>query len=162
GRVPLDNPESKKRLADWTRQPGMYGLRFALMKEHQQSWPLDGTMDWIWPAADEAGLPVAFLAAHFLPVVDKVAQRHPNLKIAVAHMAALRGKKGDEAFGNLPQLLALAKYPNVSVKLSGGPGYATDPYPFRSLHKPYRAIYDAFGPQRIFWGTDITRMPCSW
>jgi len=23
-----------------------------------------------------------------------------------------------------------------------------------------RQIYDAFGPQRCFWGTDITRMPC--
>ena len=21
---------------------------------------------------------------------------------------------------------------------------------------------DAFGPERMFWGTDITRMPCSW
>jgi len=23
-------------------------------------------------------------------------------------------------------------------------------------------LYDAFGPKRYFWGTDITRMPCSW
>ncbi|MFP6635968.1 MAG: amidohydrolase, partial [Dehalococcoidia bacterium] len=23
-------------------------------------------------------------------------------------------------------------------------------------------IYDAFGPERMFWGTDITRMPCTW
>ena len=23
-------------------------------------------------------------------------------------------------------------------------------------------ILDAFGPQRCFWGTDITRMPCSY
>ena len=23
-------------------------------------------------------------------------------------------------------------------------------------------IYDAFGPHRTFWGTDITKMPCSW
>jgi hypothetical protein len=22
--------------------------------------------------------------------------------------------------------------------------------------------FDAFGPERMFWGTDITRMPCSW
>jgi hypothetical protein len=25
-----------------------------------------------------------------------------------------------------------------------------------------RRLYDAFGPARWFWGTDITRMPCSW
>jgi predicted TIM-barrel fold metal-dependent hydrolase len=50
----------------------------------------------------------------------------------------------------------------VAVKLTGGPFYADDAYPFKSLHRHYRAMYDAFGPQRLFWGTDITKMPCSW
>jgi len=26
----------------------------------------------------------------------------------------------------------------------------------------FRQMFDAFGPQRCFWGTDITRMPCSY
>jgi predicted TIM-barrel fold metal-dependent hydrolase len=46
--------------------------------------------------------------------------------------------------------------------VTGGPQYVTDGYPFKSLEKRYRAVYDAFGPQRMFWGTDITKMPCSW
>ena len=25
-----------------------------------------------------------------------------------------------------------------------------------------RRIFEAFGPHRFFWGTDITKMPCSW
>ena len=25
-----------------------------------------------------------------------------------------------------------------------------------------RRIFDAFGPNRMFWGTDISKMPCSW
>ncbi|MEC7570833.1 MAG: hypothetical protein VX394_02175, partial [Pseudomonadota bacterium] len=25
-----------------------------------------------------------------------------------------------------------------------------------------RQVFDAFGPDRVFWGTDITKMPCSW
>jgi hypothetical protein len=44
----------------------------------------------------------------------------------------------------------------------GTVGGCHDPYPCLSLQPRYRAIYDAFGPQRMFWGTDITRMPCSW
>ena len=83
----------------------------------------------------------------FLPLVGQIAERHPGLKLIVDHMGAVRGNKGDAAFVNLPQLLALAKHPNVAVKATGGPSYATDAYPFRSLHKPYRALYDAFGPQ---------------
>jgi hypothetical protein len=61
-----------------------------------------------------------------------------------------------------PELLALAKYPNVAVKATGQAGYAEDEYPFRSLHPHLHRCFDAFGPERMFWGTDITRMPCSW
>jgi len=39
---------------------------------------------------------------------------------------------------------------------------ASEPYPYRNIHDHLRRIYDAFGPERMFWGTDITRMPCSW
>ena len=119
-------------------------------------------MDWLWPAAERAGLPVALLAADFLPLVGRVAERHPGLRLLVDHMAAVRNTTGDTAFQHLPELVALAKHPNVAVKATGGPSYATDPYPFRSLHPYYRRLYDAFGPARLFWGTDITRMPCSW
>ena len=106
---------------------------------------------------------MALLAGDWLPYLAQIAGSHPGLKLAVDHMGALRGAKGDAAFPNMKELTALAKYPNVSVKLTGGPFYADcDAYPFRSLHKHYRALYDAFGPRRLFWGTDITKMPCSW
>jgi predicted TIM-barrel fold metal-dependent hydrolase len=59
-------------------------------------------------------------------------------------------------------LLALAKYRNVAVKTTGQAGYAEDDYPFHSLHPYLDRCFDAFGPERMFWGTDITRMPCSW
>ena len=36
------------------------------------------------------------------------------------------------------------------------------PYPYRNIHRYIRQMFDAFGPQRCFWGTDITRMPCSY
>ena len=71
-------------------------------------------------------------------------------------------KKDDEAFENLPEFLTLAKYPNVAVKVSAVPSYSSDPYPYSNIHKYIRQVYDAFGPDRMFWGTDITRMPCSW
>ena len=73
-----------------------------------------------------------------------------------------RGNKDDAAFVTMPQVVALAKHPNIAVKVTGGPQYVTDPYPFKGLQKRYRAVYDAFGPKRMFRGTDITRMPCTW
>ena len=63
---------------------------------------------------------------------------------------------------HIPELLALAKFPNVAVKATGAPGYSSQGYPFASMHPYLRSIYDAFGPTRMFWGTDISKMPCSW
>ena len=162
GRFALDRPESRGLVEGWKNRPGMLGLRFTFLQPHMKSWPTDGTMDWLWPAAERAGLPIALLATGFLPLVGTIAERHPGLRLIVDHMGALRGHKGDAAFAHMPELLALARHANIAVKATGGPGYAKDAYPFRSLHQRYRALYDAFGPRRMFWGTDITRMPCSW
>ncbi len=122
----------------------------------------DGSLDWLWPAAERAGVPVALAAALFLPTVGEIAERHPGLKLIVDHMAVPPGSSGESAYRLQPELLALAKYPNVAVKATGQPGYAEDAYPFRSFHEHLHRVFDAFGADRTFWGTDITRMPCSW
>ncbi|ETX04625.1 MAG: hypothetical protein ETSY2_27775 [Candidatus Entotheonella gemina] len=162
GNFPLDRPESRDLIDTWQQQPGMLGLRFTFLQPPQRTWPTDGTMDWLWPAAERAGIPVALAAAHFIPVVGQVAERYTGLKLIVDHLGRASGTKDATAFENLSELLALAKYPNVAIKATGAPSYSSEPYPYRNLHPYLRQIYDAFGPERMFWGTDITRMPCSW
>jgi predicted TIM-barrel fold metal-dependent hydrolase len=58
-----------------------------------------------------------------------------------------------EAIG---ETAALAKFPNVSVKLSTTPFYSAESYPFRDMTVHIRRLFDAFGPQRCYWGTDLT------
>ena len=48
------------------------------------------------------------------------------------------------------------------MKATGQAGYATDAYPFPSIHEALHRVFYAFGPRRMFWGTDITRMACTW
>jgi len=162
GNPPLDRPESPQLIESWKSRPGMLGYRFYFNKPNNKTWPTDGSIDWLWPAAEKAGTPLALLAGDWLPLLGTIAERHPGLKLIVDHMGALRGAKGNAAFPAMDDLVKLARYPNVAVKLTGGPFYADDAYPFRSLHPHYRRMYDAFGPRRLFWGTDITKMPCSW
>jgi predicted TIM-barrel fold metal-dependent hydrolase len=162
GHFPLDRPESRSLPDHWKDRPGMVGLRFALLQPHQRVWWTDGTMDWLWPAAERAGLPIALLAADYLPIVGQVAERYPRLKLLVDHLGRAGAVKDAAAFANLPDLVALARYPNVAVKATGAPSYSTEPYPYRNIHPYLHQLYDAFGPDRMFWGTDITRMPCSW
>lgn len=56
----------------------------------------------------------------------------------------------------IDQTLLLAKYPNVSVKLSAAPNYSMEDYPFRDFLPQIQRLFDAYGPQRCYWGTDIT------
>src|SRR4029450_4442235 len=46
--------------------------------------------------------------------------------------------------------------------MAAPPSYSSQPYPYKSIHGYLRQIFEAFGPDRSFWGTDITRMPCSY
>ena len=50
----------------------------------------------------------------------------------------------------------------MALKATGAAGESSQPYPFTNIHKYLKQLYDAFGPRRYFWGTDITRMPASW
>lgn len=162
GQVPLDEPESRALLANWRERPGMMGLRYPLLKPEQADWHRDGTMDWLWRDAEHYGLPVATMAGRFLQDFRVIAERHPGLRLIVDHLGLARTGKDAAAFANLDDLLALARLPNVAVKATGAPGYSSEGYPFAGLHDGLHRIFDAFGPQRFFWGTDITRMPCSY
>jgi len=165
GHFDLQSPEREDIVKNWRQRPGMVGFRFTFNQPHQQSWWTDGSLDWFWAACEREGLPVGLLAGGHMAAFRKIAESHPGLKLHIDHHGRSGGAnppKGDAAFADLDEMLALAKLPNVAVKLSGAPSYSSEPYPYRNIHKYIRQIFDAFGPQRCFWGTDITRMPCSY
>lgn len=162
----LRRGERESIVAHWRERTGMLGFRFTFNQPHQQAWWSDGSLDWFWSACEKADLRVGLLAsgAH-MAALGKIAAQHPGLKLHIDHIGRGGGGKGivdDAVFADLPQMLALAKLPNVAVKLSGAPSYSSDAYPYKNIHGYLRQIIEAFGPDRCFWGTDITRMPCSY
>jgi predicted TIM-barrel fold metal-dependent hydrolase len=165
GSLPLDKSDSRARIAGWRDQPGMLGLRYTFLHDPARQRLADGTIDWLWAEAEKAGVPVAALATDSLTELGPIAKRHPGLRLTIDHLGGRGGLttlKDAAAMTHMPQLLALAKFPNVAVKATGAPGYSAEAYPFPTMQTYLRQIYDAFGPRRMFWGTDITKMPCSW
>ena len=124
----------------------MLGLRFALLQPHTATWLTDGSLDWLWPAAERAGFPVALLGGDLFKAVTTIAQRHPRLKLIIDHFG-----RPDKAWSNLPDLVATAKFPNVAMKATGAPSYSGEAYPYRDIHGHIRKLYYAFGPERMFW-----------
>jgi len=162
GRIALEKPESRALVADWKKQPGMLGMRFTFHTDLMRPWLTDGTADWLWAAAEKHNIPLMVLVGGSLDALEKIAQRHPGARFTIDHVGLNRLTKGPNVFEDLPKVCALAKLPNVAVKASGMPSLSQEKYPFRDLHEPIKRLVDAFGPRRTFWGTDLTRMPCTY
>ena len=156
GRIAVQKPESAALLPKWKEQPGMLGLRFTFMRE-QSALLTSGSANWVWPAAEKAGLPVMFLAPGNIPKFAAVAERHPGLTLIIDHMSlTLEIAKEGKIKQAIDDVVLLAKYPNVSVKLSSSPTYSFEPYPWRDMTEHLKRCFDAYGPQRCHWGTDLT------
>jgi len=147
------------RLPTWRDQAGVLGVRLNLLNDRAK-WLTDGTADWFWPAAEKAGLPVMFLTTGQTALFGRIAERHPQLTLIIDHMGLNSSSRANRVTESVPaaidQAVALAKYPNVSVKLSGAVGNSLERYPFRDMTVYLQRLFDAYGPQRCHWGTDIT------
>jgi L-fuconolactonase len=163
GRLDPEAADARDRVKAWRTQPGMLGLRFTFHTPMLLPPLTEGRMDWLWDEAERHGIPIMVLVPHSLThLIDRIAGRHPDLKLVMDHLALTRNTKDEEAFRNLDNLLALATRANVAVKASALPCFTNDAYPYRRLHPHIRRVYEAFGPQRMFWGTDFSRLPCSY
>jgi predicted TIM-barrel fold metal-dependent hydrolase len=161
GRPPLEAGDPHA-LDHWRDQPGMLGIRVTTAGAGARELFTEPDGDWLWAAAERNGLPAMVSVPGLLPAIDRIAERHPELRLVIDHLALVRDAKDEAAFADLPQLLALAKRPNVAAKASALPRYSSEPYPYPKLHPYLRRVFDAFGPKRMFWGTDLTGIPCSY
>ena len=160
GRISISKPESRALVATWKNQPHMLGIRLVFNPGRSAFWLEDGTADWIWDAAERYNVPIMAFAPQAVPRLGAIAERHPGLRLIMDHMglnSTLRGKPLGPA---VDALIKMARLPNVAVKVSALPCYVAEPYPFSSLHPLVRRVLDAFGPQRCFWGTDLSHLPC--
>ena len=134
----------------------MLGIRLTFLR-NETRWLHDGTADWFWPAAEQANIPVMVHPRQQIDQMMRIAERHPGLRLIIDHM----GLNHDIAQANLnaeviTETIRLGRFPKVSVKVSALPNYSLEPYPFRDLTPQIKRVYDAFGPHRCFWGTDLS------
>ncbi len=162
GQFPPEDRANEERMAGWRDLPGMMGLRWAMLYRDQPREVKDGNYDWIWPAAETAGVPVSLQAGVFLPKFRWIAESHPRLPLIIDHCGLKVLAKGADALEHIDELLALSKLPNVAIKATAAPAYSAEAYPFRDISDPLQRIFEAYGPDRFFWGTDLTRMTCTY
>src|SRR5260370_29224405 len=84
GKIPLQDPKSAAILPKWKEQPGMVGLRVIFNTTQTLPWLTDGTVDWLWAAAEQAGLAVMSFARARTPAFRRVAVRSPQLAVSLS------------------------------------------------------------------------------
>jgi len=139
-RIPLNRPDRAQRLPTLRDLPGVLGVRLNVVGA-QAAWLTDGTADWFWPAAEKAGVPVMFLTSGSDVAVRRDSGAPPSANTHPRSYGCRRwpARPHRDSSGVVPdfvpeaiaQSAALAKYPNVSVKLSSVPLISLESYPFR-------------------------------
>ena len=160
GRLALNNPNGPALMATWKQQTYMLGIRMVFNRGQSAQWLNDGTADWFWDAAEKYDIPVMTLAPADVPKLGEVAERHPGMRLIVDHMGLNSVLRGTDLTPSVDTVIKLARHQNMAVKVSALPCYVNEPYPFPTLHPLVRRVVDAFGPQRCFWGTDLSHLPC--
>jgi len=158
GRIPIDDRnEAEPLLAEWSDQQGMLGIRSTFSRGAAEHWLDDGTADWVWPALEQHDIAAMVFPPDKLDRIDRIAAEHPGLRLVIDHLGLRTSLRDDEIQPRIDSLLGLAKRPNIAVKATCLPSYVSDPYPFASLHGAIERVVSAFGPDRVFWGSDVSR-----
>ena len=150
-----DAIERLERLAD----QGAAGVRLRPTSRSAGSDPLA-----FWRACDRLGIAVSCLGAAAEFAADDFAEliaSLPKLSIVIEHLAGIGFRSGGGNADPLDRLLALARYPNVYVKVPGLGEFCERAMPVREPFMFVEPIppllprfYAAFGASRLMWGSD--------
>ncbi len=158
---PVDptDPGVAETIADWAKTKGAVAVRI-MMRGDVATDPADPGLNRVLAAAGRHNLPVNLLAYGRLPQVAEMAARNPDTRLVIDHLGIpqpFEPPAPAEPFADLPAVLALAKSPNVVLKITGACTLSHQPFPYKDIWDPLARIFDAWGLDRCLWGTDWTR-----
>jgi predicted TIM-barrel fold metal-dependent hydrolase len=159
---PVDpaDPSVAEIIADWKRTPGTVGVRMLLLRSGLAEDAADPGLNRVLAEAARLTLPVNLHIAGRLDQGIELIRRHPDTQIIVDHLGLVQPHEPPlpaEPWADLPQVLTLAKLPNVAIKITGACTLSREPFPYNDIWDPVCRVIDAFGIDRCMWGTDWTR-----
>jgi L-fuconolactonase len=159
---PVDpaDPSVAEIIADWKRTPGTVAVRMLLVRSGLAEDAADPGLNRVLEEAARVSLPVNLHIAGRLDQGIALIRRNPDTQIIVDHLGLVQPHEPpvpDAPWADLPQVLTLAKLPNVAIKITGAGTLSRQPFPYADIWDPVCRVIDAFGIDRCLWGTDWTR-----
>ena len=162
GRIDPYAADSPERLEHWLEQPNMLGIRMSgrwstLPKPFYEAFD-DPALEWYWAACERLEIPIMILTGKYVSKLAPIAQRHPRLVMIIDHLSVQHADTVAQAFGAYDDVLAVARFPGIHIKVGNAPNASRKPYPFDDVHDYLRGIHKAFGARRMLWEADITQL----
>jgi L-fuconolactonase len=157
--VNANDPKVAETIADWAKMDGTVACRIMFTPEISTD-PADPGINRVLSTAGKHDLPVNLLARDRLEQVAELARRNPDTTLVIDHLGLEQPfvpPAPKEPWKELPKVLALARYPNVVMKITGACTLSHEKFPYKDIWDPLWRIFDAFGLERCMWGTDWTR-----
>jgi L-fuconolactonase len=146
-------------IADWAEKKGTVGVRIMLNRVEATDGA-DPGIGRVMQAARNHRFPVNMLIWGRIDQARQIAARYPDTQIVIDHLGLqqpFEPPAPPQPWQELPSVLELAKFPNVSIKVSGACTLSHEPYPYKDIWDPLARVFDAFSLKRCLWGTDWTR-----
>jgi predicted TIM-barrel fold metal-dependent hydrolase len=159
---PTQARRTRDQLVRWRDTPGLLGIRLNCFREPLRSRLARRELDWLWKAAGEYQIPIMLRAPDMVAEIARTAAHFPSVRIAIDHLGLRPFHPFSDIVPQVTELLPLSTYSNVTLKATALPISVCGPYPFRGAHEGLRMAVEAFGPERIFWGSDLSRLPCTY
>lgn len=147
-----------EEVAEWARTPGVVGARVMLARESGDA--NDPGLNSILAAGAKQGLPINILGWGRLDVLTELVRKHPDTQVVIDHMGMLQPYEPPapkQPFRDLQEVLALAEFDNVAIKISGACTLSHEGFPYADIWPALTKIFEAYGINRCLWGTDWTR-----
>jgi predicted TIM-barrel fold metal-dependent hydrolase len=150
-RVNPEDPAAPDHLSRLVERQGFRGVRISPAGGAQGDWFRGPLMPPLWARCRALKVPMTVLApVTRMPDVALLADKFPDLTIVIDHMADSPLDRPEL----LEHLIALKRFPKLFVKISHTWSLSKQPYPYPDAQAQVKRLYDAFGPQRLMWGTD--------
>lgn len=160
--IDLDGDDPVAELNRYADLPVVVAMRVAFAVARDGFERLgQGAFQPVFAAAQRRGLPVMLAISGNPLAADVVARANPELPLIVDHMGLAQPHGAQtltgDPFSRLDDLLSLALYPNVAVKVSAMPTLSREAYPYVDLWPHLHRVLEAFGAERVMWGSDFSR-----
>lgn len=168
GLVDANDPDAPARLRELVEATGIEGIRLGNLGDPESDRPEDLQAYSLVQCAADLGINVNIYGGQAqISCMEMLVGAFPEVSFSLDHLGVLpstplvpdrwgRPRFADEPLppATYPRIVAMSRFPNVYIKVSGEYAFSKVPWPYEDMKPLVEQIYEAYGAERMMWCTD--------